>query len=256
MRIAVCLSGQPRTYRYTIDNIKNYFSDYDVDYFCHAWNYDTNKVKNFETNSLDYVEELVDVDDFKKSIIEKFQPKELIIDSADKLKNHRFPYYSLLYSQLMANHYKRQYENKNGFKYDYVIKARYDLVFNPQTKFKLDLRTLSASHHQLDIYTTHNERMAIEYCLFNPSDVIYYGSSIAMDICADLFWYIKYMHIPIDDMRMSGPGTLMSDYQKKSGLAFFRSDSLKEIIYRQSARGLNPNTDYDLIAVKHQEIYT
>ncbi len=37
MKIAVCLSGQPRTVRYAAKSIINYFSgDYEVDYFCHS----------------------------------------------------------------------------------------------------------------------------------------------------------------------------------------------------------------------------
>lgn len=256
MKIAVCLSGQPRTYKYALESLKRYFSgDYEVDYFCHAWNYDTNKVKNTETGKVDFLTETIDVGEFEKNIIERLQPKKLVVDSSAKLGQHQFPWNSLLYSLLMANHYKRQFENINGFKYDYVIKARYDLVFDPTTRFKLDDRISGPLHHKMDIYTAHNDRMEPEYYRFNPSDVIYYGSSFAMDIAADLFWYVKYNTMQSDDCRLCGPGTLMSDYARMTGLAFFRSDILREVIYRHSAIGLNPETDFGLVLDKHTEIY-
>ncbi len=36
-RMAVCLSGQPRTWRHCIDSLKTHFSGYDVDFFLHLW---------------------------------------------------------------------------------------------------------------------------------------------------------------------------------------------------------------------------
>jgi hypothetical protein len=37
MRLAICLSGQPRTWRYTYESLFNFFHGHDVDVFIHTW---------------------------------------------------------------------------------------------------------------------------------------------------------------------------------------------------------------------------
>ena len=253
MRIAVCISGQPRTIRYTINSIKNFFStNYQYDFFCHAWDYNQYKVNNigfpmqYNTSSTTE-EEFID-------IISELSPKKVVVESKDVLANIRFPWHSMLYSTMMANLYKKQYEIEHNFNYDFVIKSRYDLVF-PAMHFMLDQRVASNLHHPLDIYTAHGDRMSSEYYRQNISDVIYYGSSWAMDIASDLFWYgLGKTEVKSDNICHLGPGTFMAEYIRTTGL-LFQNTYIPEIIYRESAIPLNPETDLDNIIQHNADIY-
>jgi hypothetical protein len=253
MRIAVCISGQPRTIKYTINSIKNFFStNYQYDFFCHAWDYNEYKVKDigfpiqFNTSST--------TEEEFRDIISQLSPKKVVVESKDVLANIHFPWHSLLYSAMMANLYKKQYEIEHNFNYDFVVKSRYDLVF-PATQFMLDQRVTSSIHHPLNLYTAHCDRMALEYYRQNISDVIYYGSSWAMDVASDLFWYsLSKAKVKPDDICNLGPGTLMAEYIRTTGLLFQRTH-LPEIIYRESAIPLSPETDLDKIIQHHADIY-
>jgi hypothetical protein len=253
MRIAVCISGQPRTIKYTIKSIKNFFStNYQYDFFCHAWDYNEYKVKDLGF-PMQYKTSLAPKEEFR-DIISELSPKKVVVESKHVLSNIHFPWHSLLYSAMMANLYKKQYEIEHNFNYDFVIKSRYDLAF-PATHFMLDQQVFSNFHHPLNLYTSHCDRMALEYYRQNISDVIYYGSSWAMDIACDLFWYgLSKAEIEPDNVYALGPGTLMAEYIRTNGLSFQKT-YIPEIIYRESAIPNDPKTDLDKIIQCNADIY-
>jgi hypothetical protein len=255
MKIAVCLSGQPRTVKYTINSIKNFFSDnYQFDFFCHTWNYNDFKVKEGD-KPIYFKSTPADTTEFNNAV-GILSPKKVVVDTKDTLANVCFPWDSMLYSCMMANQYKRQYEIEHNFTYDIVVKSRYDLIFPVNQRFTIDDRFLLGSHHPLNLYTTHNDRMPSEYYRYNISDVIYYGSSWAMDIACDLFWYAKNRKaIAADNICNLGPGTLMSEYIKTTGLSFQSGLPVSEVVYRDSAIPLNPETNYDEIVQHNIQIY-
>lgn len=255
MKIAVCLSGQPRTVKYCIKSLFEYYGN--VDYFCHAWNYNDHKYKN-DGEPLGWLKEPANLDEFNDAI-SILRPKALTIEGVDALGANRFPPWdSMLYSAMMANHLKSLYETACSFKYDLVVKTRYDVAY-PKDNFNPNDRInhIHSYNPQFDLFTQHAEHMPTEYEYLNISDVTFYGSSWAMDVATDLYWYVKrkYSARRLDDSMSMGPGTLMAEYISTNNLRFCIDHNIQEIIYRLDAIPLDPQTDFEDIMHRHYKIY-
>jgi len=272
-KIAICLSGQPRTYKYALQSTLNFFQNnenYSYSYFCHAWDYNSYKVKHRETEQLVWESEIVDKNILSNDLYSMLNAKKVVIESREELPTHHYtntiPWDSLYYSQMRANYLKRQYELENNMEFDFVIKSRYDLVFIPYKTFELDNRINDPYDYKksYDFFGTHNGRMFMEYDRVNISDVIYYGSSEVIDVISDCYWYMiteRKFHIP-EDCDFLGPGTLLSEYLRHTNIKFFKAaKSLSECVYRRNAinehgLGLHVEAEYDKIVELNNEIYT
>ena len=146
MKIALCISGQPRHYEIGYFSFtKAILNKYNPDVFIHTW-YDKDKVgqvydrsdpaeRREETQNLIY-------DDIPEGINNLYRPKVFIHepqvqfnlrDTGFTLAEHSitpFRLYSQKYSIEKANDLKSEYEKENGFKYDWVIRARFDLDYD------------------------------------------------------------------------------------------------------------------------------
>lgn len=257
MRIAVCFSGQERVWKHCYKHAVNFFSgDYQVDFFGHTWNMNTHKIKPEDNRYCGYLEEPVNVAELNQIAQEinfvEFQITEF---------NPESPYYvSLFHSAFLANHMKRQHEMEQGFFYDLVIKTRYDLVYEPGTKFKPSLLMTSQkkTHNytpQLDLFCNHYQRFGIEYNRINVWDMMYYGSSWAMDAISDIFWEArKSISVKLDDFLNVGPGVRLDEFGNRYNLRFYTQPGL-QLIYRHSAAPADPDRDFDLIKQHHDNIY-
>jgi len=187
-KIALCLSGQPR---YIIDGynqIKTHILDkYDVDVFIHTWFDETKTGERFdfspnntygrtgvlEPNTLVLISELynplalvyekkIDFNTYNDVNYEKQRPLSL---------------YSMYYSILKSNELKSKYEVEKQFKYDLVIRCRFDIIFNT---FNLDLETINT-----DLVYVSGEINPY------PNDQFAVSNSENMDKYASLFNNIK-----------------------------------------------------------------
>lgn len=260
MKIAVCLSGQPRTIAYTAENIKHYFSEYEVDYFCHAWNYNTYKRKkeNAAENEQPVYWENDTLEDYDQihSDISRLNPRHLVISDKRTLSKI-LPWSSLFYSCMMANHYKKMYEYQNNFRYDLVFRARFDTVFNPNCKFIIHPEFDKDNY--LDIYGLFKSRESNEYNRINVSDYLFYGSSTAMDLISDVFKYVyRENFMKQDDCVILGPGTIISEVCNNFNIYFkilLNKYYIDNTIYRKEMIPLNPMTEYDRIRSFNQSFY-
>lgn len=261
-RIAVCLSGQPRTVQYCTESLLNYFSnqegsnDYQFDFFCHSWTHNEYKIKIEGKTGLVYSREVISAQQVEEQLA-RFNPRKVVIDT--EILNEA-PWKSLFYSVYIANHLKKQYEIENDFRYDFVIKSRYDLIYPEHMRFKLDYRTdnLHVYYSPLDLFCAHQGRSFHEYQHVNVSDVTYYGSSWVMDVLADAFWS-SFNYNELDDCNYYGPGTLISYYSHQYNLRFHQCYNLsrcQEIVYRKEAIPLDWRTDYREIVELNNSIYT
>jgi hypothetical protein len=156
MKIALCISGQPRsameTYPYIYENI---IKPNNADVFIHM-NYDDSNLymeKNHTDNGNCMLSKGID-----KTIIEMYKPIRYLVESP---RNFRKPNFniaekrikntkkmnshknwndeetqqhivkqmtSMYYSIFKCNELKETYANENGFQYDYVIRIRFDLI--------------------------------------------------------------------------------------------------------------------------------
>jgi hypothetical protein len=260
-KIAVCLSGQLRTVKYTIQSAVNFFKgDHEYDFFCHAWDYNDYKIKHPVNRSIVWKRENIEnIDEYYQLINQSLSPKKLVINDNSYLdkQKRRFGWDSMMYSAMLANHFKKEYEIENNFRYDYVIKTRYDLVYKPFKTFALDSRFTHFDFiKELDLFVCHAGRMLYEYMRVNFSDVIFYGSSIAMDIASDLYWYMYASNFfKLDDCNHLGPGTHMSRFVSTNGLRFKDNIDVGEVVYRLSAIPLDVVNDYDKIFEHHSKMY-
>ena len=129
LKIACCISGQPRSYKIGHEYIrKNLLDVYDVDVFFHTW----------KNNNIDF-SDLVNLYNPKKYVID--QPLENIFDKKyTRIPSKKFPAYftvSAFYSIYTANELKKDYEKKNNFFYDWVIRIRFDYALNAEPDFTI-----------------------------------------------------------------------------------------------------------------------
>lgn len=145
MRIALCLSGQPRNMKIGYKFIKKYIldpnSENEIDIFLHAW-FDENEIGKSYSSAQQYPDGYVGIveKDTDKFLIEKYNPKAYKIEKQIDFKEYSNGFKShetakqdamcsIFYSMYAANNLKKEYENKNNFVYDIVVRARYDLAY-------------------------------------------------------------------------------------------------------------------------------
>lgn len=122
-KIALCISGLPRFASDNFENIKrNLIDPNQADVFIHTWN--------------------------GNNIFDSYEPKRIIFEEQkifkqDSLNLHRIScidgrrpivycqaLYSQFYSMMKCNTLKEEYRLENNIEYDYVIRARFDGVYN------------------------------------------------------------------------------------------------------------------------------
>lgn len=127
MKIALCLSGQPRCFRAGYEYLKrNLLDHHDVDIFWHSW--------------------LIE-DELKQEVESLYKPIETIYTPTfndnsfikyNRTTHPQFPAKNtvhMLYSVFKSILLKQEYELRNGFVYDIVIKSRFDYALNRQLPF-------------------------------------------------------------------------------------------------------------------------
>lgn len=95
-KIAVLLSGLPRTFRKTAPALKEYLKDYEVDYFIATWDiigkqtrHEKKPWKKLSKNYIDSQARLTDQD--RKELEEIYQPKKLWIGEYSQFLQQEFP---------------------------------------------------------------------------------------------------------------------------------------------------------------------
>jgi hypothetical protein len=164
MKIALTLCGQPRNIDVGYKELKKWFLDkYDIDVYMHAWkNKEFKKYNFFDDGKLEKVYK--PTSQVYRNILEWYQPKdylfekEITFDSSD----HRGDNNQRLNSQLsFFLSLKRVWDlvEASNIKYDYVIRARYDLLFTHQLgqncKFLDDISKLNPEEVHYFEYSHH-----------------------------------------------------------------------------------------------------
>jgi len=129
MKIALCLSGQPRCvkqgYEYHKKNLLDY---YDVDVFCHVWEAPGVEEVELYQAIATMIEKPLTNDLSKYTRVPPPQPNWKVKDPARAAWN-------LTYSLMKANELCQSWEEK----YDWVIRSRYDFALNVVIPFFDDL---------------------------------------------------------------------------------------------------------------------
>jgi hypothetical protein len=170
MKIALCLSGQPRCVKEGYEYYKkNLLDHYDVDVFCHVW--DTAGAEHIAAyKPVTLMIEKPPTNDLSKyTRVPPPQPNWKVKDPAKSVWN-------LTYSLMKANDIRKVYEEETQTKYDWVIRSRYDFALNVAIPFE-----------ELD-----NTKMYIPNCRMSPhrdfgNDQFAFSSAENMDKYADCF---------------------------------------------------------------------
>lgn len=201
MKIALCLTGQPRCYEQGFSYIsKNLLYQYDVDVFFHTWN----------NPNVDY-----------GKIINLYNPKDYTIDEPfnrefankyTRVSNIKFPAYNTLssfFSVFSSIFLKRKYEMGNGFQYDAVVRCRFDMALN----FTPDFASMENEilHVPDDLFAIGNELI---------SDHFAYGNSNIMD---------KYSTTFINADALYDQGTVMNSEEMCTANIHLNNLKLKRI---------------------------
>lgn len=233
-KIAICISGQLRSGIQGIEVFRKFFSslgNYDV--FYHTWELDQ---------------------DTSKQVQALYTPVSFLEEPpVDITQVGNFG--SMLYSIMMANELKKRHEIENNFRYDLVIKTRFDLIFHPLSTFPtIDIlpRTIYSAGGNTGINNTDYEHHGI-------SDLIFWGDSQSMDLAANTFRYYKYtalyndifikegVKMDVSDYYLS-PGTMIYQKTVERNIAHIRwAQGINDVPWRTNALHLDPVKDYETI---------
>lgn len=252
MRVAVCLSGQPRGITTTWNSIRDYFentADYTFDFFCHVWPYVTWKIPHAQDPHPPFYPLSTEFDLIRNA----FNPITFEIGATPDPIPTTFPgtSQSMFRGMAMANQMRRKHEIANDFEYDWVIKGRYDLVFPAGARWQP-----RAMHRERQVCFSSMDRLPHEYRRINFSDVLFYGDSWGMDIAADAYFEMMYPSriSPQDFFSKRGPGTMLAEFLFKNNVlcSYAHTD---ERILRFESKDMDPIEDWDEIERIHLSYY-
>ena len=241
-KVALCFSGQLRTYKVAMPYLLKYFSNFDADVFRFAWTPSNESVyANQSKKNQRMLSKIINCSQHTlKQLHLRRQPEDM--------KNFEGMLYGIYYANLL----KTQYEIENQHIYDLVIKCRYDCLFPVDEKFphtSIESRTIGYSISSKGwVYS--------DYGHFGISDIIFWGDSHSMDIASDTYKYFKWTAITEKDIIIKH-GLDPKDYNSSCGVLiynqcakhnlFFEKTFLNETLWRTSAQKYDPKTQMHLI---------
>jgi hypothetical protein len=130
MKIAICISGQPRNFKQSYESLKTYFLDkYDCDIYFHTWKTDSFESTNFGFGNHQYN---LNRNDFY-DLISLYQPKKYILEQPIifDASDYKCP----IWRQPLNNTLSMFYSIYKSFQlledeYDYVIRTRFDIDYS------------------------------------------------------------------------------------------------------------------------------
>ena len=148
MKIALCLSGQTRfvdqcynevLYPYVLEGNN-------IDIFIHTWDINESQINKHFINSGGHIMGSAIKENQIQSTLDLYNPVSCKVEpqiqfELNKWADRTMPYirsdylYSMFYSIYQSNKLKSEYEIKNNFKYDWVIRSRFDVKLNSKINF-------------------------------------------------------------------------------------------------------------------------
>ena len=197
MKIAICISGQPRNYKKGYQELKKWFLDrYDCDVYIHTWE-DTNHTFTSSHNYTKTNHYTFTKKDYSK-ILELYQPKDYIFQ-----KPIPFDYNQIIgdlgfgINGILSSFYSIQQSfnlaKDSGIQYDLVVRYRFDLQFtdyvSPECLFLQDLTQVDPNQFNCFSFAT-GDRGQLRPTEID--DLFNVGSMDIMEIHSQIFSYILY----------------------------------------------------------------
>jgi hypothetical protein len=130
MRIAICISGQPRNFKQSYVSLKKYFLDkHDCDIYFHSWKTPSFESTNFGGGNHQYQ---LNEEDYNE-LVELYQPKNYILEQP--IVFDASGYQCPIWRQPLNNTLSMFYSIYKSFQliegeYDYVVRTRFDLDYS------------------------------------------------------------------------------------------------------------------------------
>jgi hypothetical protein len=216
MKIALCISGQPREISLALEQLKNnVIIPNDIkDIFIHTWYHPDYDNKPFD--SAQPAQEDGRLGKWKpntdKIILETLNPKKYIFESPNEFDEYKdLPgqpsaiqnkMVSIFYSIWKANELKKQFEEENNFKYDIVVRVRFDLFYN----HPIFLEKFMINNINNGIFLSHkfqHDRQNDSYPIStggtysSMADTFAFGSSKNMDLFCSVYPNFREIHSKI-----------------------------------------------------------
>jgi len=267
-KIAICFSGQARYWKAASKNIKEFFKyngnhpilgiPIEVDFFIHTW--DTNTWRYPKTTHIKFYNEKHNDGD---EIIETYSPKEFEQEEWNETK-FVSPWEPMFYSFNKSLMMKREYELNNNFQYDLVVKARLDIIYNPNNNFNTFFTSPGVCYTCQPI-----RKFPSEFNYNSFDDVIFYGDSPTMDLVGDLYHSYLILHSnkilndrEYNDLNLLptiyyGPGTLLYSHLINLGIHPDVGTHIEYVVVRSTSIEEDTDSirDYEKIKQKYIEWY-
>ena len=208
LKIAVCLSGQSRTWKAALAGTLHHFSSdkHEYHFFGHTWN--ENSWKVLFCGQRDYLHERIDPIKLDREIREAIPIKALKVDpqASYVVNDDYFQWGPMLKSAMLANYMKTQHEIKNDMLFDVVVRTRWDALYDPQLKFD---RFLPQHLCPNALYCMSSADFVYEYRLPDIVDTMYFGSSTTMNMVDSIYHY--YVNNKLNPLFGNGQRTPVYD---------------------------------------------
>lgn len=169
-KVAVCISGLTRTGIQAAKSFSTFFENYGYDVFFHTWH---------------------ESDEISDTLIKLYKPKRVKIDiPLDKREGYvnKGSFESMFFSMMCANDLKKEHEIIYGFRYDIVVRHRFDVIFDPASRFHvIELGKRTVYSHGMNM-----GHVNVDYHHHGINDLFFYGDSESMDIVSDSFKTYAY----------------------------------------------------------------
>ena len=185
MKVAILLSGHIRTWESCKSNFLIHFNKFgDVpDVFIHTYRQKVNSYNGDDGKQTDLN------DDEVKDLFKELNVKKIVIENDNVhmdefMKNYSIysngillPVYGQGMKLMLCNKLRKEYEQENNFKYDVIVRTRFDILINSELDYSLALKNPST------IYNCYGGTYGF------PNDMFAFGARDVMDIYCDRLQY-------------------------------------------------------------------
>lgn len=208
MKIALCLSGQPRGLPTSLAALRHGLDVNNMDIFFHAW-YDPSTVgQAYDSAQSSQQGRVGIVHPDTETILLGLNPVDYTIEPQKEFifarnfkqlpEASQEQMASIFYSMYMANMLKKRYELLNNFTYDLVIRARYDLVYRNRidvTKYIEQAKTMIVTSEKFQGLRNTTNFVNGAYTL---TDIFAFSSSHNMNVFCDTYPHMTYINTQIN----------------------------------------------------------
>jgi hypothetical protein len=275
MKIAVCFSGEPRTWKNAVKSIQSFYSGpHEFYFFGHIW------ANNTPGNHHAFPEpEYLDIETLRTELQDALRFTDLLVEhhrtepnfqeyhqyifpdeddfGKKKTLNTTIPitWRSPFYSAMRSNNLKYACEMRNDMHFDVVVRARLDVCYTPGVTIAKYL-PLVLQPHALYCSTNYFKR---EYMMPCINDVFYFGSSDTMDII-DTFYrvyhngdFFKMLNCDYFDggYKSIGPGAMLYKWASMKNVLPIHTPFDQMPVIRKTAESLVWPGDFAQIMEKY-----